>query len=230
MTGLFAAAGSALWLGILTSISPCPLASNIAAVSYISRQPGSPRRVWIAGALYSLGRALAYVGIGFIVVSSLLSVPALSMFLQKEMNRILGPLLLAIGIFTMGWLRLPAISLVNTPAWDKRMAQAGIGSAGLLGILFALSFCPVSAGLYFGSLLPLAMASDSRFLLPLLYGIGTALPVMILALLICSGTLALSRGFETLTRIERIARPATGLVFIIAGIYLVLTHWLNLSI
>lgn len=230
MNELVTAAATALWLGILTSISPCPLASNVAAVSYISRHVGSPRRVWLAGALYSAGRALTYVGVGLVVVTSLLSLPSVSLFLQREMNRVLGPLLILVGLFTLGWLRLPGFSLAGMRSLEGTAARAGIYGAGLLGILFALSFCPVSAGLFFGSLLPLAVASKSRVLLPVLYGIGTGLPVAVLALFLSGGTHALSRGFAAMQRVERFARPISGVVFILAGLYLVLAHWLNISL
>jgi hypothetical protein len=152
------------------------------------------------------------------------------MFLQREMNRILGPLLLVIGLFTLGWLRLPGISVAGGLNWEAKVARSGPYGAGLLGILFALSFCPISAGLFFGSLLPLAMASHSRVILPLVYGLGTGLPVAILALFVTGGARALGRAFHAVTSFERFARPATGVVFIAAGIYLVLTHWFNVSI
>jgi cytochrome c-type biogenesis protein len=74
---------TAVWLGLLTSISPCPLASNIAAISYIGRRVGSPRQVMLSGVLYTLGRSLAYVVLGALLVASVLSVPQLSMFLHN---------------------------------------------------------------------------------------------------------------------------------------------------
>ena len=99
-----AAAATALWLGILTSISPCPLASNIAAVSYIGRRVGEPRSVLLAGIAYSLGRAFTYVAVAAVVVSSLLSVPGVSFFLQQRMNQLLGPLLVLAGLYVWAWL------------------------------------------------------------------------------------------------------------------------------
>lgn len=230
MSEPFVAAGTALWLGVLTSISPCPLASNIAAVSFIAKHMHSPGQVWASGALYSAGRALSYVLVGVVVVTSVLSVPAVSMFLQRDMNRVLGPLLIAMGILMFGWLRLPSVRFVRAERWEARVGQSGPLGSGLLGVVFALSFCPVSAGLFFGSLLPLAMASHSRILLPVLYGIGTGLPVAVVALCISGSTRALSRSFAVLTRVEHFARPATGLVFLLAGGYLVLTHWFRLSV
>lgn len=230
MTGFLVALGTALWLGILTSISPCPLASNVAAISWVGRSVGSPRRVLLAGLLYSLGRAVTYVLVGVIVVSSVLSLPAVSFFLQKRMNQVLGPLLILIGVGIIGWLRLPLPSWNPGQAVGERTARSGLAGAGLLGILFALSFCPVSAGIFFGGLIPLAINVNSRVLLPAVYGIGTGLPVVVFAVLLVLGAQWIGRAFSTLTKIEKAARPITGAVFILAGIYLVVTHLFGVSL
>ncbi len=230
MTGLVVALGTALWLGILTSISPCPLASNIAAISFVGRSVGSPRRVLIAGLLYSLGRALTYVLVGVLVVSSVLSVPSVSDFLQKRMNQVLGPLLILIGIGMMGWIRLPVPSWSWSQALQQRAARSGLAGAGLLGVLFALSFCPVSAGLFFGALVPMAVNANSRVLLPAVYGIGTGLPVVVFAVLLVLGAQGIGRAFSALTKIEKAARPVTGAIFILAGLYLAITHLFGVSL
>jgi hypothetical protein len=230
MTESLLAAGSALWLGILTSISPCPLASNIAAVSYVGRRVGAPHRVLLAGIAYSLGRALTYVVVAAVVVASLLSVPAVSFFLQQRMNQVLGPLLIVAGLVMLGWLRVPWLGSRGVGALEQRLAGAGILGAGGLGILFALSFCPVSAGLFFGGLLPLATGTGSRFVLPAIYGIGTGLPVVAVAGLLALGVGGIGRMFDVLTRFERVATRVTGGVFVLAGVYLVLTHIVGLSI
>jgi cytochrome c biogenesis protein CcdA len=229
MTALFVSLGTALWLGILTSISPCPLASNVAAISFVGRSVGSPRRVLLAGLLYSIGRALTYVGVGALVVSSVLSVPSVSFFLQERMNQILGPLLILIGIGILGWLRLPLPSWTVGRTIRERTARSGVAGAGLLGVLFALSFCPVSAGLFFGALIPLAVNAHSRVLLPAVYGIGTGLPVVAFAVLLVLGAQGIGRAFNALTRIERAARPITGGVFVLAGVYLAARHFVGLD-
>ena len=199
MTELLAGIGSAIWLGILTSISPCPLASNVAAVSYLGRQAAKPRRVLLAGLAYSAGRALTYVFVGWLVVASILSVPGVSYFLQQRMNQVLGPLLVLIGVGIIGWLpvRLPATGFGDE--WRERVAARGILGAAALGILFALSFCPVSAGLFFGGLIPLAAAR----------GVAVA--------------------FHALSRFEPVARVVTAVIFIGAGAYLILTHWFGVE-
>jgi len=230
MTEFLAAGASALWLGILTSISPCPLASNIAAVSYVGRRVAAPHRVLLAGLAYSLGRAVTYVVIAAVVVASLLSVPSVSFFLQQRMNQVLGPVLIVTGLVMIGWLRLPGFTGHAAGAFEQRLAGAGIPGAAGLGAIFALSFCPVSAGLFFGGLLPLATGSHSRLLLPAIYGLGTGLPVVALAVLLAVGAGGIGRAFDAVTRFERVATRVTGGVFLLAGVYLVLTHIVGLSI
>jgi cytochrome c-type biogenesis protein len=226
---LLLAAATALWLGILTSVSPCPLASNLAAVSFVAREVGSPRRVLLGGLAYSLGRALSYVLVGALVVASVLSIPGLSRFLQERMNQVLGPLLVVIGVSLMGWLplRLPGTGRVES--LHRRAAGAGVLGAGLLGMLFALSFCPVSAGLFFGGLVPLAAGHGSRVVLPAIYGLGTGLPVVAVAVPMALGARWLGGALDRLAQVERVARPATGVVFIAAGIYIAATHLFGIA-
>jgi len=223
------ALGTAAWLGILTSISPCPLASNIAAVSFVGRNVGSPRRAVVAGITYALGRAVTYALVAALVVSSVMSIPGVSFFLQHRMNQVLGPLLILVGISLLGWLRLPFPSRTLMPAASERHGASVLG-AGLLGVIFALSFCPVSAGLFFGALIPLAINTHSRVLLPSVYGIGTGLPVVFFALLIAAGAHWVGRAFDVLASIEHAARRVTGAIFVLCGIYLTATHVFGLDL
>lgn len=229
MTEALAALGTALWLGILTSISPCPLASNIAAVSYVGRRIGAPRRVLLAGLAYSAGRALTYVLVAAVVVTSLLSVPAVSFFLQRRLNQVLGPVLVVAGIVLLGRLPIPWFAGRAPGALEQRLAGAGVLGAAGMGALFALSFCPVSAGLFFGGLLPLATGTGSRFVLPAIYGLGTGLPVVVLAALLAFGVGGIAKTFDAITRFERAARTITAVVFVLAGAWLVLTHLFGVS-
>jgi cytochrome c biogenesis protein CcdA len=222
---LVAVALMSLWLGILTSISPCPLATNIAAISFITRDAGRARRVFASGALYTVGRAAAYSLLAALLVSSVLSAPALSHFLQTHMGRIIGPVLVLAGMALLGLIRVPGFSGAGDPArLQRRFARMGVWGAAILGFVFALSFCPVSAALFFGSLLPLALAGESRVLLPSLYGIGTALPVLALAFAVALGARSFAGVFARAASVERWLRGATGVVFIATGVYLSLTN------
>jgi cytochrome c-type biogenesis protein len=230
MNELLVAIGSAFWLGLLTSISPCPLASNVAAISYLGRGVRRPRQVLLSGLLYAAGRAVTYVLLGMLTVSSVLSIPSVSFFLQRRMNQALGPLLILIGVGMLVWPRLPLPSWNWSTSLQERAAGAGSAGAALLGALFALSLCPVSAGLFFGALVPLAVNAHSRVLLPVVYGLGTGLPVVAFALLLVLGAQWIGRAFRVLTTIEKAARPVTGGIFILAGAYLVATHLFGLTL
>jgi cytochrome c biogenesis protein CcdA len=211
---------SAAWLGILTSISPCPLATNIAAISYIARRVDTPRNVLASGALYTLGRTISYVALGVLLVYSLVSAPAVSHVLQKYIGKIIGPLLVIVGMFLVGLIRVGWTGGGPIRGIEDRASRMGTWGAGLLGMAFALAFCPVSAALYFGSLIPLAVQSKSAVVLPTVYGIGTALPVFVFAVIIAISVRSIGKVFAAVTRVERWARLATGLVIIGAGIYL----------
>ncbi len=222
------AAATAAWLGILTSISPCPLATNLVAISFISRDVTSPARVFWTGLLYTLGRTLTYAALGVLLVGSVLSIPHVSMALQYWMNRLLGPMLILVGMFLLDLLRFNFSTSVVTKPLQDRAQSWGTWGAGLLGMIFALSFCPVSAALFFGSLVPLALKADSRVVLPVLYGIGTGLPVALFAIGLAAGAQTLSAALSRIGEIERWARRATGAVFIAVGLYYTFDHVLEL--
>ncbi len=224
MTELLLLASSALWLGILTSVSPCPLATNIAAISFIGRRLESPRWVFVSGLLYTAGRVLTYTVLGVLLVSSLLSAPTAPLVLQKYMNQILGPVLILVGMLLLEIISLGSFGSGLAARLQKRADRWGVLGALLLGVVFALSFCPVSAALFFGSLLTVAIKAKSGVLLPAVYGIGTGLPVLAFAILIAAGARSLAKVFDKVTLFERWARRVTGVVFIGIGIYYTLAY------
>ena len=215
---------SALWLGVLTSISPCPLATNITAVSFVGRRVGSTRGVLLAGALYTLGRLLTYVALGALLVAGALSAPGVSYFLQKYMNRLLGPVLILTGMLLLGLLKIPVPQVLSGEKLQQRAEKAGLWGAALLGFFFALAFCPGSAALFFGGLVPLAVKYNSPVLYPALYGAGTALPVAVFAFIIALGAQGLGRACEKVALVEKWARRVTGTLFIAVGVYFCLRY------
>jgi cytochrome c-type biogenesis protein len=218
------AIGSALWLGILTAISPCPLATNIAAISFIGRQSSNRKAVLLSGLSYTLGRTLTYVLLGSVIMAGLLATAQVSQFLQKYMNEILGPVLILLGMILLGWIG-SALSLnLAGEGIQKRAEKGGLLWSMVLGILFALSFCPVSAGLFFAGLIPLAVQQGSRIVLPMLYGAGTALPVLVFAFLLAFAAASVGKAFNKLTAVERWVRVIAGGLFILAGLYYCLAH------
>jgi cytochrome c biogenesis protein CcdA len=213
-----------LWLGVLTSISPCPLATNIAAISFIVRDTTRPRRVLFTGVLYTLGRMFAYLILGALLVASLLSIPDVSNALQTHMNKILGPVLILVGMVLLDLLPLRFSTACGAGRLGRWAQSAGMWSSLPLGMVFALAFCPVSAALFFGSLIPLAVSTRSHFALPSLFGIGTGLPVFVFAVVIALSAQSVGRVFKKLAQVEKWARWVTGAIFIAVGTYLSLVH------
>lgn len=219
MQSFWLAVGSAFWLGLLTAISPCPLATNIAAVSYVARQVGSARAVLASGGLYTAGRTLAYLVLGAASVWSLMSMVAVSSFLQGVFHRALGPLLIVVGLLLLGLFKINLPGFGVSKGLQQRVDRSGVWGAGLLGIVFALSFCPVSAALFFVSLVPLAADHSSPLLLPAVYGVGTGLPVAVFAVLLAAGTGWLGKVLNRVQAFEIWARRATAVVIIGVGVY-----------
>lgn len=214
MNGIILAGITAAWLGILCSISPCPLTANIAAISFVSRRVGVPGKVLLAGCLYAFGRVLAYTALGSLLVGGLTAAPELSYVLQKYMNLLMGPLLIITSMVLLGLLKLP---FGSGTAIHANMERWGVFSALPLGILFALSFCPTSAALFFGSLLPIAVKMRSGVFLPGCFGLGTGLPVLVSAFVIAFSANRIGVFYGKLVQFETWAQRVTGICFLLAG-------------
>jgi cytochrome c biogenesis protein CcdA len=213
---------SALLLGLITAISPCPLATNIAAIAYVSRRVTERRYAVMTGALYTLGRMFSYSIIGVIIIVAGLEVPGLASFLQDFGEQVLGPLLIVIGVIMLSINRMPfSLGGGRLSAIGAKVANWGMIGGFLLGALFALAFCPYSAVLFFGVLIPLSLKSAGGVALPAVYAIGTGLPVLIFGVLISAGVAKVSTWLNAVTRVEKIIRVAVAIIFIGVGIYLV---------
>jgi cytochrome c-type biogenesis protein len=220
---------SAFWLGILTAVSPCPLATNIAAISFIGRKSGQKNVDIASGLLYAVGRTMAYVILGGIITAGVLSSAESSRFLQKYMNEALGPILIILGLVLLGWIGSGVSLHLGAAKLQERAKAGGVIWAVPIGALFALSFCPVSAGLFFGGLLPMALKQNSVIVLPVVYGIGTSLPVVVFAFIMAFASSYVGKVFNKLTQIELWVRYLAGTAFILAGVYYCLTHIYGLS-
>lgn len=222
MEGIFIV--TAIWLGILTSVSPCPLATNIAAVSYISHRITQKNIVFLSGMLYTLGRSLTYIVIGVLIVKALVDIPILSDFLQRYINKFLGIALILIGMILLDLVRisLPLPSVSENLV--KRLIEKGAFGSFILGILFALAFCPVSAALFFGGLIPIAVKAKSGIALPMIYGLGTGLPVLLFAFLVAAGAGYVGNLYNRIAKAEYYTKKVTGVIFVMVGIYYALAY------
>lgn len=224
MNGFALAAATAAWLGILTAISPCPLATNIAAISYVGRKVGSVRAVLAAGLLYALGRMATYVALAAALVGGLVAAPSLSQALQKYMSLLMGPVLILVAMVLLGLITLPSGKGGGLgAAMRERADRMGVFGAFALGAVFALNMCPTSAALFFGSLLPLAVKFNSPAALPGVYGLATGLPVVLFAFLLAFGANRVAAAYDRIAGFEVWAQRITGAVFLLVGLYLTVT-------
>ena len=219
-TDITAIYGGALWLGLLTAVSPCPLATNLAATAYLSRRVESRTRAVTGAVAYTLGRVAAYVVIAAALAYGLASAPALSHGLQRWMTPLLGPLLILAGMLLTGLISLPIRFGTANQTRAEKWASRGLAGELVLGFLFALSFCPVSAALFFGSLVPVSLGSGHVLVPVSLYGVGTAAPVALFALVMIFSTRLASRMAGGLHKVQPLILKATGGILILGGLYL----------
>jgi cytochrome c-type biogenesis protein len=238
MTAYLLYIAAALYLGLATSISPCPMATNIAAISYVGRRVGNSRWVLAAGLLYVMGRCVAYTTLAVLLTTTAMSIPAVSLFLQKYMYLALGPIFLLLGMFLVGLITFGG-GMAMSQRMQKRIDAMGVWGALALGALFAMAFCPVSAGWFFGLIalllgsecgavtaalarigwtLPTASLPGGAVVLPLVYGVGTAVPVLLVAFLLAFSAQSVGKTFNVLAKTEWWTRQITGWGFVLAGV------------
>jgi cytochrome c biogenesis protein CcdA len=218
---------TALILGLMTAISPCPLATNITAIGFISKDIENKREIFINGLLYTLGRAVSYTGLGIILFFGA-SKFHIARFFQLYGERLLGPLLVIIGILMLDiiHIKFPVFNKLT----DKLSGKAQKGNskgAFLLGIIFALAFCPYSGVLYFGMLIPMSIASPSGLYLPMVFAIATGLPVIIIAWLLAYSVSSIGNFYNKLKTFEKWFRLVIAVTFIVVGVYYIYLFYLK---
>ncbi len=221
MDGTLAATGSGLVLGLVTAVSPCPLATNLAATVWLSRHASSRRRALFGAIAYTAGRVVAYGSIAAILALGALGAPTVSRALQEWLPPFVGPLLVLTAMVLLELLPMPWGGKGMSQGTAERLARFGVVGEFALGFVFALSFCPASAALFFGSLLPQALACPSAAPPVIAYGVGTAIPIGIFAVAVAIGAGFASRLGEGIVRWQPRIRMATGTALLLLGMYLI---------
>ncbi len=213
---------SALVLGLMTSISPCPLATNITATAFISKNIANKKVVFLSGVVYSLGRAFSYTVIGLILFFGA-SKFHIARFFQQNGEKFLGPLLIIVGLIMLNIIRLNFLSKYNfTEKLTEKLKGKGLLGSFLIGVIFALAFCPYSGALYFGMLIPMTISSVDGLYLPIVFAFGTGLPVLLFTYLLAFAAGNVGVFYSKITKVEKIMRSIAGIVFVLTGIYYVL--------
>ncbi len=214
---------SALVLGLLTAISPCPLATNITAIGFIGKDIGNRNRVFYNGLIYTLGRTFSYTALAFILFFGADQLKISSLF-QGYGDKFIGPLLLLIGIFMLGIINLefPAFNRLTTRFQQR--SKFSYWDVFLLGVFFALAFCPYSGVLYFGMLIPLTISSSGLHL-PVVYALATGIPVILFAWLIAYTLSGIGTLYMRIKSFEKWFRRVVAVIFIGIGIYYIVIAW-----
>ncbi len=211
---------TAFLLGLMTAISPCPLATNITALAYISKDVEDKRTVFLNGLYYTLGRALTYTILGSILFLGA-SKFHVSRAVQANGERWVGPLLIAIGIFMLGVIKMPGSSGTILQRFaDKVKLGSGWGAL-FLGTIFALAFCPYSGVLYFGMLMPMVLSQSGGLLLLPDFAIATGLPVILLSYLLAFSIGGIGKFYNRIKTFEVWFRRIVAVLFILTGFYFV---------
>jgi cytochrome c biogenesis protein CcdA len=216
---------TALLLGLMTAISPCPLATNITAIGFISKDIENRNRVFINGLVYTLGRAITYTAIALIIF---LGADQMKFggFFQRYGEKIVGPLLIMIGLFMLDIIKIkfPGFYRLTSGMQDKKKWE--YKDALLLGLLFALAFCPYSGVLYFGMLVPLTVSSASGLYLPIIFAVATGIPVIIIAWVLAYTVSGIGNVYNKIKSFELWFRRIIAALFIAVGIYYIIRVYL----
>jgi sulfite exporter TauE/SafE len=209
---------TALVLGFMTAISPCPLATNITAVGFISKDIENRNRVFVNGLLYTLGRAISYTSIALVIYLGADQFK-FSGFFQLYGEKILGPLLVVIGLFMLDIFKMKFPGLSGLTSRMENKSNWGFFDAILLGMIFAMAFCPYSGVLYFGMLVPITVASASGLYLPVVFAIATGIPVIVFAWILAFSVGSIGGFYNKIKNFEIWFRRLIAVLFIVVGIY-----------
>ena len=215
----------AFLLGIMTAISPCPLATNISAIGFISKDINHKKKVFVNGLIYTLGRAITYTVIGIILIATLnqgASVYKIQKHIWTYGELFIGPFLIIMGLFMFDLIKLNFSFLGK---WSSKVGQqsktGSFWSTLMLGIVFALAFCPYSGFLYFGMLIPLSVSSTAGYSMPFVFAVATGLPVIIFAWILAFSISGLGSFYNKVKTFEFWFRRVIAVIFFAVGLYFI---------
>jgi cytochrome c biogenesis protein CcdA len=220
---------AAFFIGLMTAVSPCPLATNLTAIAYISRKIEHSKHTLLVGIIYTLGRMFTCILIASLIVFAGMNTQGIALFLQRYGEKILGPLLVLFGLIMLQIIKLPVMrssGLIDN--LKEKLSKKGYLGSFLLGILFALAFCPFSGVLYFGMLIPLALKVGDPILIPGIFALATGLPVIIFSLFLTYSMSKLGIIMNKVSHVEKVVRVGASVIFFLVGVYYVLKFNLGL--
>jgi len=210
---------AAFALGLLTAISPCPLATNITATAYIAKNITSKSKVLLSGVLYTTGRMFSYTALGAVIYFGASKFQVAKLF-QGNGEKFIGPVMIVIGLIMLDVISLNFLSKFSvTEKLTDFFKDKGMLGSFLLGLFFALAFCPYSGALFFAMLIPMTVHANEGLALPVVFSIGTGLPVILFSFIIAFSIHKLGVWFKAIQKIERVMRKLAGITFLLTGLY-----------
>jgi cytochrome c-type biogenesis protein len=215
---------TAFLIGLMMAISPCPLATNISAMGYISKDIQNKRKTFLNGLYYIIGRIISYTVLSIVLIYFIkqgVSTFKIAQFFTNYGPIILGPLLIIMGLFMLDFIKLNFLPKINIKLRDGKSKQGTYWNSLFLGIVFALAFCPFSGVLFFGGLIPLSVSTSAPtgYLLPIVFSIGTGLPVILFAWVIAYSISSVGSFYNKIKTFEIWFRRIVAVLFIIIGVY-----------
>ena len=211
---------AAFFIGLMNAISPCPMAANITAVAYISKRIDNNKHTLIVGLLYTFGRIFTYVILASLIVWFGLNTQITSLTLQKYGDKIMGPFLIILGLIMLDVIKFSFIKkskAFNT--FKEKLADKGYWGSFMLGAVLAVAFCPFSAVLFFGMLIPIAINAGDGIIIPSVFAIATGLPVILFSFILVYSINKLGTAMNYVKKIEQIVRKSTAIIIIAVGLY-----------
>jgi len=217
---------AAFALGLLTAISPCPLATNITATAYIARTITNRRSVLFCGFLYTAGRMFSYMLLSAVIYFGASKFQVAKLF-QGNGEKYIGPLMIFIGLIMLGIIRFDFLFKGSsmTERLSEKFKGKGLLGSFLLGLIFALAFCPYSGALFFAILIPMTISSAEGLALPFVFSVGTGLPVIFFAFVIAFSMEKLGKYFKAIQKLEKVMRFVAGITFLLTGLYYLNIYW-----
>lgn len=209
---------AAFFIGMMMSISPCPLATNITAIAYSSRDINNRKKTLLSGLFYTIGRMLTYMTITIMIMYAGMSSQAIALPLQKYGNLFLGPALIFFALVMMDVMKFN-IKLNGLSGLNEKLAGKGYIGNFIMGATFSLAFCPFSAVLFFGMLIPLVLKFSDGVLIPAVFAFSTGLPVIIFSLILTYSASRIGKVFNKVQLFEKLMRRFVSIVLLILGIY-----------
>lgn len=212
----------AIVLGLIGALAPCQLTTNISAITIYGTSSLQTKMKWTEVLFFIFGKVIAFSVLGLLFWLIGNDFKSNSTIFFSGFRKLIGPMIIFIGLFLLGFLKLHFINKLTE--WVPVKARNGKWGSLWMGITFSIAFCPTMFILFFITLMPIAIASPTGILLPPLFGIATSIPLLIILLMV--SFLELDGSFLKKSRkAGAMIQKGAGAALVVLGIFDTITYW-----